>query len=60
MHPMKQHYMLHQIKAKQFYTDLDLHQQCKSLQKKVFSSVFPDLRVFSELLKADFIFNDFL
>ena len=44
MHPMKHHYFLHQIKAKQFYTDLELHQQCKSLQKKVFSCVFLGLK----------------
>ena len=52
--------MLHQIKAQQFYTDLDLYQQCKVLQKieevKDFSRHLSDFPV---LFKADLIFKDF-
>ena len=52
--------MLHQIKAQQFYTDLDSYQQCWVLQKIVefmdFSWPLSDFRV---LFKADLIFNDF-
>ena len=51
---------LHQIKAQQFYTDLDLYQQCSVLQKieefKDFSRPFSDFPVH---FKADLIFKDF-
>ena len=51
-------HLLHQIKAQQFYTDLDLYQQCKVLQKieefKVFSRPLSDFPV---LFKADLIFK---
>ena len=53
-------HLLHQIKAKQFYTDLDLYQQCSVLQKieefKDFSRPFSDFPV---LFKAALIFKDF-
>ena len=52
--------VVHQIKAQQFYTDLDLYQQCSVLQKikkiKDFSRLFS---AFSVLFKADLIFKDF-
>ena len=52
--------MLHQIKAKQFYTDLGPYQQCLVLQKivefKDFSRLLSDFRV---LFQADLIFKDF-
>ena len=52
--------MLHQIKAQQYYTDLDLYQQCLVLQKivefKDFSRLLSDFPV---LFKADLIFKDF-
>ena len=53
--------MLHQIKAQQFYTDLDLYQQCYVLQKieefKDFSRHFSDFPV---LFKAYLISRTFL
>ena len=53
-------HLQHQIKAQQFYTDLDLYQQCSVLQKieefKDFSRPFSD---FPLLFKADLIFKDF-
>ena len=52
--------MLHQIKAQQFYNDLDLYQLCLVLQKivelKEFSRLLNDFPV---LFKADLIFKDF-
>ena len=52
--------MLHQIKAQQFYTDLDLYQQWYILQKieefKDFSGHLSDVPV---LFKAYLIFKDF-
>ena len=52
--------MLHQIKAKQFYTHLDSYQQCRVLQKivefKDFSRILSDFPV---LFKGDLIFKDF-
>ena len=52
--------MLHQIKAKYFYTDLRLYQLCKVLQKiveyKDFSRLLSDFPV---LFKAYLIFKDF-
>ena len=52
--------MLHQIKAQQFYTDLDLYQLCLVLHKiiefKEFSRLLND---FSVLFKAELIFKDF-
>ena len=46
--------------AQQFYTELDLYQQCKVLQKieeiKAFSRPLSDIQV---LFKADLIFKDF-
>ena len=51
--------MLHQIKAQQFYTDLDVYQLCLVLQKiaefKDFSRLLSD---FPKLFKADLIFKD--
>ena len=53
-------HLLHQIKAQQFYTDLDLYQQCNALQKiekfKDFSRHLSDFPVF---FKAYLIFKDF-
>ena len=53
-------HLLHQIKAQQLYTDLNLNQQCSVLQKikefKDFSRSFSDFPV---LFKADLIFKDF-
>ena len=53
--------MLHQIKAKQFYSDLDLYQQClKYLQKiKEFKDFLRHLHDFPVLFKAYLIFKDF-
>ena len=52
--------MLHQIRAQQFYTDLDLYQQCCVLQKLVeFKDFSRPLSDFPVLFKADLIFNDF-
>ena len=52
--------MLQQIKAKQFYPDIELYQQSLVLQKivkfKDFSRLFSDFPV---LLKADLVFKDF-
>ena len=52
-------YLLHQIKSQQFYTDLDLCQQCSVLQKiegfKDFSRPISDFPVH---FKADLIFKD--
>ena len=56
---MVQH-LLYQIKTQQFYTDLDLYQQCYVLQKieelKDFSRHLSD---FSVLFKAYLLFKDF-
>ena len=53
-------HLLHQIKAQQFYTDLDLHQQCKNLQKiEEFKDFSRPLSDFPVLFKADLIFKDF-
>ena len=53
-------YMLHQIKAQQFYTDLGCYQQCYVLQKiveiKEFSRPLSDIPV---LFKANLIFKVF-
>ena len=53
-------HLLHQIKAQQFYTDLELYQQCSVLQKieefKAFSRPYSD---FPLLFKTDLIFKDF-
>ena len=53
-------HLLHQIKAQQFHTYLDLYQQCYVLQKaeefKDFSRPLSDIPV---LFKADLIFKDF-
>ena len=52
-------HLLHQIKAQQFYIDLDHYQRRSVLQKiefKDFSRLLSDLLV---LFKADFIFKDF-
>ena len=53
--------LLHQIKAQQFYTDLDLYQQCLDLQKMLeeFKDFSRPLSDFPVLLKADLIFKDF-
>ena len=52
--------LLHQIKAQQFYTDLDLYQQCKVLQKmEEFKDFSRPLSYFPVLFKADLIFKDF-
>ena len=55
--------MLHQIKAHQSYTDLDLYQQCLVLQKivefKDFSRLLSDFMIFQYFFKADLIFKDF-
>ena len=49
-------HLLHQIKGQQFYTDLDLYQQCKVLQKiEEFSS--RPLSDFPVLFKADLKFS---
>ena len=53
-------HLLHQIKAQKFYTDLDLYQQCKVLQKKEeFRDFSRPLSDFPVLFKADLIFKDF-
>ena len=53
-------HLLHQIKAQQFYTDLDLYQQCEVLQKiKEFKDFSRPLSDFPVLFKADLIFKDF-
>ena len=53
-------HLLHQIKAQQFYSDLDFYQLCQFLQKieefKDFSRPLHDLPV---LFKAYLIFKDF-
>ena len=52
--------MLHQIKAKQFYTDSDPYQQCQVLQKIVeFKDFSRPLNDFPVLFKAELIFKDF-
>ena len=52
--------LLHQIKAQQFYTDLDLYQQCKVLQKiEEFKDFSRPLSDFSVLFKADLILGTF-
>ena len=52
--------MLHQINAQQFYTDWDLYQQCKVLQKiEEFNDFSRPLSDFPVLFKADLIFKDF-
>ena len=49
-----------QIKAQQCYTDLDLYQQCKVLQKiEEFKDFSRPLSDFPVLFKADLIFKDF-
>ena len=46
-------HLLHQIKAQQFYTDLDLYQQCKVLQKiEEFKDFSRPLSDFPVLFKA--------
>ena len=50
--------MLHQINA-QFYTDLDLYQQCKVLQKIEFKDFSRHLSNFPVLFKAYLIFMGF-
>ena len=53
-------HLLHQIKAQQFYTDLDLYEQCKILQKtEEFKDFSRPLNDFPVLFKADLIFKDF-
>ena len=53
-------HLLHRIKAQQFYTDLDLYQQCKVLQKiEEFKDFSRPLSDFPVLFKADLIFKDF-
>ena len=53
-------HLLHQIKAQQFHTDLDLYQQCKILQKiEEFKDFSRSLSDFPVLFKADLIFKDF-
>ena len=53
-------HLLHQIKVQQFYTDLDLYQQCKVLQKiEEFKDFSRPLSDFPVLFKADLIFKDF-
>ena len=52
--------MLHQIKAQQFYTDLDLYQQCYVIQKiEEFKDFSRPLNDFPVLFKANLIFKDF-
>ena len=52
--------MLHQIKAQQFYTDLDLYQQCYVLQKiEEFKDFSRHLSDFPVLFKAYLIFKGF-
>ena len=52
--------MLHQIKAQQFYTDLDLYQQCYVIQKiEEFKDFSRPLNDFPVLFKAYLIFKDF-
>ena len=54
-------HLLHQIKAQQFYTDLDLYQQCYVLQKlEEFNDFSRPLGDFSVLFKADLIVKNFL
>ena len=53
-------HMLHQKKAQQFYTDLDLYQQCYVLQKKeAFKDFSRHLCDSPVLFKAYLIFKDF-
>ena len=53
-------HLLHQIKAQQFYTDLDLYQQCYVLQKiEEFKDFTRHLSDFPVLFKAYLIFKDF-
>ena len=53
-------HLLNQIKAQQFYTDLDLYQQGQVLQKiEEFKDFSRPLSVFPVLFKADLIFKDF-
>ena len=52
--------MLHQIKALQFYTDLDLYLECLVLQKiDEFKDFSKHLSGFPVLFKAYLIFKDF-
>ena len=54
-------HLLHQIKAQQFYADLDLYQKCLVLQKiEEFKSFSRHLSDFPVLFKAHLFFNDFL
>ena len=51
-------HLMHQIKAQQFYTDLDLYQQCKVLQKiEEFKDFSRPLSDFPVLFKTDLIFK---
>ena len=54
-------HLLHQIKAQQFFTDLDdLYQQCKVEQKiEEFKDFSRPLSDFPVLFKVDLIFKDF-
>ena len=53
-------HLLHQIKAQQFYTDLDLYQQCKVLQKiEELKDFLRPLSDFPGLFKAGLDFKDF-
>ena len=58
-HYLVQH-LLHQIKARQIHTDLDLYQQFKVLQKIEFKDFSRSLSDFPVLFKAYLIFKDFL
>ena len=52
-------HLLHQIKAKQFYTDLGLYQRCLVLQKIEFKDFSRLLSDFPVLFNTDLIFKDF-
>ena len=53
-------HLLHQIKAQQFFTDLDLKKQCYVLQKiEEFKDFSRHLSDFPVLFKAYLIFKDF-
>ena len=54
-------HLLHQIRAQQFYSNLDLYQQSQLLQKReAFKDFSRPLHDFPVLFKAYLIFKDFL
>ena len=51
--------LLHQIKAQQFYTDLDLSIVLSSTENRRIQGLFKAFGDFPVLIKADLIFKDF-